>query len=67
MERKMLNITYRDRKANIWVRENTKVTYAIEHVRSRKRIWAAHINRIRYNRRTLRITTSGQPTKGKHI
>ena len=30
MERSMLNITYRDRKTNIWVREKTKVTYVIE-------------------------------------
>ena len=26
MERSMLNITYKDRKANIWIRERTKVT-----------------------------------------
>ena len=26
MGRSMLNITYRDRKTNIWVREKTKVT-----------------------------------------
>ncbi|KAK2183438.1 hypothetical protein NP493_312g04010 [Ridgeia piscesae] len=30
MERCMLNITYRDRKTNIWVREKTKVTDVIE-------------------------------------
>ena len=30
MERSMLNITHRDRKANIWVREKTKVTDIIE-------------------------------------
>ncbi len=27
MERRMLNITYKDRKTNIWVRERTKVRY----------------------------------------
>ena len=40
-----LKITYRDRKANIWVRENTKDIYVIEQevvieVRSQKWIWA---------------------------
>ena len=29
MERSMLNITYKDRKTNIWVRERTKVIYTI--------------------------------------
>ena len=33
MERSMLNITYRDRKTNISVREKTKVTDVIEQVR----------------------------------
>ena len=27
MERSMLNITYKDRKTNVWVRERTKVRY----------------------------------------
>ncbi|KAK2187281.1 hypothetical protein NP493_171g00022 [Ridgeia piscesae] len=36
MEKSMLNIIYRDRKTNTWVRENTKVTDAIEQVRRRK-------------------------------
>ena len=30
MERTMLNITYRDRKTNVWIREKTKVTDVIE-------------------------------------
>ena len=33
MEMSMLNITYRDRKTNIWVREKTKVTEVIEQFR----------------------------------
>ena len=33
MERSMLNIIYRDKKTNIWVREKTKVTDVIEQVR----------------------------------
>ena len=56
MERSMLNITYRDRKTNILVREKTKVTDVIEQVRRRKWTWAGHVSRIRDNRRTLRIT-----------
>ena len=32
----MLNITYRDRKTNIWIREETNVTDAIEQVIGQK-------------------------------
>ena len=32
MERNMLNITYKDRKTNIWVRKQTKVIYIISNV-----------------------------------
>ena len=35
MERNMLNITYRVRKTNPWVREKIKVAGVIEHVRTR--------------------------------
>ena len=35
MERSMLNITYRDRKTNIWVRETINVTDVTEQVRRR--------------------------------
>ena len=56
MERSMLNITYRDRKTNMWEREKTKVTHVIEQVRRRKWTWAGHVGRIRDNRRTLHIT-----------
>ncbi len=57
MEKSMLNITYGDRKTNIWVREKTKVTDVIEQVRRRKWTWAGHVSRIRDNGWTLRITT----------
>ena len=56
MERIMLNITYRYRKTNIWVREKTKVTDVTEQVRRRKWTWAGHFSRIRDNQWTLRIT-----------
>ena len=57
MEKSVLNITYRDRKTNIWVREKTKVTDVIEQVRRRKWTCAVHVSRIRDNRWTRRITT----------
>ena len=47
-----LNVTYRSRKTNIWVREQTKVIDVIEQVRRRKWTWAGHVSRIRDNRWT---------------
>ena len=44
MERCMLNITYKDRRTNIWVRERTKVIHIINTVRKMKWSWAVHIN-----------------------
>lgn len=64
MERSMLNITYRDRKTNDWVREKTKVTDVITTVRRLKWTWAGHISRIQDNRWTSRIT-SWRPYDGK--
>ena len=61
-----VNITYRGRKTNIWVREKTKVTDVIEQVRRRKWTWAGHVSRIRDNRWTLHIT-NWKPTKGKDL
>ena len=46
MERSMLNITYKDRKTNIWVRERTKVIDIINTVRKLKWSCAGHINRL---------------------
>ena len=54
MERSMLNMTYRDRNTNIWVRERTKVRYIINTVRKMKWPWAGHINRLKYDRWTSR-------------
>lgn len=64
MERSMLNITYRDRKTNEWVRNRTKVTDIITTVRRLKWSWAGHISRLRDNRWTSRITT-WRPYDGK--
>ena len=44
MERSMLNITYKDRKTKIWVRERTSVIDIINTVRQMKWSWAGHIN-----------------------
>ena len=57
MERSMLNITYKDRKTNIWVRERTKVIDIIHTVRKMKWSWAGHINRLKDDRWTSRVTT----------
>ena len=45
----MLNITYRDIKTNIWLREKTKVTYVIEQDRRRQCSWAGYVTRIQDN------------------
>ena len=53
----MLNITYKDRKTNFWVRERTKVIDIINTVRTMKWSWAGHINRLKDDRWTSRVTT----------
>ena len=50
MERSMLNITYKDRRTNIWVRERTKLIDIIYTVRKMKWSWAGHINRLKDDR-----------------
>ena len=57
MERSMLNITYKDRRTNIWVRERTKLIDIIYNVRKMKWSWAGHINRLKDDRWTSRVTT----------
>ena len=57
MERSMLNITYKDRRTNIWVRERTKLIDIIFTVRKMKWSWAGHINRLKDDRWTSRVTT----------
>ena len=57
MERSMLNMTYKDRRTNIWVRERTKLIDIIYTVRKMKWSWAGHINRLKDDRWTSRVTT----------
>ena len=40
----MLNITYKDRKTNNWVRVQTKVMDIMEIIKNRKWTWAGHIS-----------------------
>ena len=56
MERSMLNITYKDRRTNIWVRERTKLIDIIYTVGKMKWSWAGHINRLKDDRWTSRVT-----------
>ena len=59
----MLNIAYRDRKTNIWVREKTKVADVIEQVRRRKTGTSA-----RYEITDGHcVSPPGNPTKGKDL
>ena len=51
MERRMLNITYKYRRTNIWVRD---IMYTGNKM---KWSWAGHINRLKDNRWTSRATS----------
>ena len=57
IERSMLNITHKDRNTNICVRERTIVIGIISTVRNMKLSWAGHINRLKDDRGTTRVTT----------
>ena len=50
-------ITYKDRRTNIWVRERTKLIDIIYTVRKMKWSWAGHINHLKDDRWTSRVTT----------
>ena len=63
MERNMLGITYKDRKTNKWIREQTKVQDIIRIIKLRKWRWAGHISRRTDNRWTSQIT-SWRPMDG---
>ena len=57
MERSMLNITYKDRRTNIWVRERTNLIDIIYTVRKIKWSWAGHINRLKDDLARHRLET----------
>ena len=63
MERSMLNITYKDRMTNIWVRERTKLIDIMYTVRKMKWPWAGHINHLKDDQWTSRVTAWRQYDK----
>lgn len=64
MERRMLNITIRDRKRNEWIRQQTNVSDIIEKASRQKWNWAGHVVRMVDERWTNRIT-NWRPRQGK--
>jgi hypothetical protein len=56
MERSILNITYKDRKTNKWVRDQTKVQDIMEIIKNRKWTWAGHVSRRTDNRWSTALT-----------
>ena len=66
----MLNITCRERKTNISVREKTNVEIEIEQVRRRNWTWAGSISRIRVEYEITdghRVSPPGNLTKGNDL
>lgn len=55
MERRMLNISLRDRKKCSWIREQTKVCDVIRKIKSLKWKWAGHVARREDDRWTKRV------------
>ncbi len=53
MERRMLGITWRDRKRASWTREQTKVEDILVTIKNKKWTWAGHVMRRRDNRWTV--------------
>ncbi|MEG7521924.1 MAG: hypothetical protein M3H12_02325, partial [Chromatiales bacterium] len=66
MERSMLNITYRDGKTNIWVRERSKVIDVMEQVGRRKWTWAGHISKYEITD-GHHVSPPGNPTMGNDL
>jgi len=56
MERNMLNITYKYRKTNTWVRDQNKLMDIMEIIKNRKWTWTGHISRITNYRRSAALT-----------
>ena len=56
MERRILGITWKDKKTNIWVRNQTKCMGINQRIKSLKWKWAGHVARRDDNRWTHRAT-----------
>jgi len=70
MEQNMLNVTYKDRKTNHWVRDQTKVMDIMEKIiKNRKWTWAGHISRRTDNRWSAALTVwipmGGERNRGR--
>ena len=64
MERRMLGISLRDRRTNVWIRERTKVVDVVERVATLKWRWAGHVARYPGTRWTKKII-EWQPRQGR--
>src|SRR5215469_15181706 len=56
MERVMLDVTWKDKKKNCWIREQTKLEDVILHTKRSKCRWAGHMARRKDGRWTRRLT-----------
>ena len=63
MERKILGVTWQDRKSNAWIRERTKIRDIILTAKNSKWRWAGHVCRQETERWTRR-TTEWRPWYG---
>ena len=66
MERKMMNLSLRDRVNHKIIRQKTGVTDIMEKVRQSKWRWAGHVARFQDNRWTHRLT-EWQPREAKRM
>ena len=64
MERKLLGLTWQDRKTNEWIRSKTKVVDILGTIKCKKLKWAGHIARMKDDRWTYQIT-NWRPRDGK--
>jgi Reverse transcriptase (RNA-dependent DNA polymerase) len=64
MERAMVGTTRRDRKTNVWLRQQTGVQDIVCKIKKLKWQWAGHIARIQDNRWT-KLATEWIPLEGK--
>jgi hypothetical protein len=56
MERRMLNISYRERRRNAEIRSISRLEDVLTHIRKMKWTWAGHISRYSDDRWTKRLT-----------
>jgi len=64
MERNILNVTYKDRETNKWMRDRTKVKDIMEIIKNRRWTGAGHISRRTDNRWSAAMTV-WTPMDGK--